>query len=59
MAGSTAAYWAAGYGTETQVDEVSIQTPATVETRLGTLEFRDGAPTPDTSKVIEQEVHHG
>ena len=33
----------------------SIQTPDTVETRLGTLNFRDGAPSAETvEKVYDQ-----
>ena len=28
----------------------SITTPDTVQSRLGTLEFNDGAPTPDTAE---------
>jgi hypothetical protein len=30
----------------------SITTPGSVETRLGTLEFTDGVPTPDTAKTM-------
>ena len=30
----------------------SISTPDTVETRLGTLEFNDGAPTPETAERL-------
>lgn len=30
----------------------SIQTPDTVETRLGTLSFRDGAPSPETAAKL-------
>ena len=30
----------------------SITTPDTVETRLGTLEFDDGAPTPETAELL-------
>lgn len=30
----------------------SITTPDTVKTRLGTLEFRDGAPTPETAEQL-------
>ena len=33
----------------------SITTPDTVKTRLGTLEFRDGAPTPETAERL---YHH-
>ena len=33
----------------------SIHTPDTVETRLGTLEFRDGVPSDETvAKVYDQ-----
>ena len=30
----------------------SITTPDRVESRLGTLEFDDGAPTPDTAERV-------
>ena len=30
----------------------SITTPDTVETKLGTLEFDDGAPTPETAELL-------
>ena len=30
----------------------SITTPDTVQTRLGTLEFDDGAPTPETAELL-------
>ena len=30
----------------------SITTPDTVQSRLGTLEFNDGAPTPDTAERL-------
>lgn len=30
----------------------SIRTPDTVETRLGRVEFDDGAPTPDTAERL-------
>jgi hypothetical protein len=30
----------------------SITTPDTVKTRLGTLEFHDGGPTPDTAERL-------
>lgn len=37
------------------VDEATIQTPDTVETRIGKLEFTDGAPSAETvEKVYDQ-----
>lgn len=36
----------------TAVPQASIHTPDTVQTRLGTLQFRDGAPTPETAERL-------
>lgn len=38
--------------TVSKTELASISTPDRVESRLGTLEFLDGAPTPDTSEVL-------
>ena len=34
----------------------SITTPDTLQTRLGTLEFTDGAPTPDTAERLYENL---
>lgn len=44
-----------GGGRQGSLDEATIQTPDTVETRIGKLEFTDGAPSAETvEKVYDQ-----
>lgn len=39
-------------GTAQEMPPTSITTPASVETRIGTLEFKDGIPSPETAEKV-------
>jgi hypothetical protein len=41
-----------GVGQDAQLPPASITTPEKVETRIGTLEFKDGAPTVETAQKV-------
>ena len=51
LIGATQAEENAPPGYNTPIPEV-ILTPDTIETRIGTLEFQDGRPTPETSQLV-------
>ena len=37
-------------------DDVDARTPASVETRLGTLDYESGYPTPETTQTLYDEM---